>query len=302
MTSDCNHHCPSCTYRFARNSSALSMQQVESLLEQARGLGILAVVFTGGGEPLLNQHTVEAIAIGKRLGMEVGLITNGSRIRASDASVIARDCTWCRVSLDASEAKDFGKAHGTRRFEWEVVVAGIQDLVSARRSEGAKLTVGLGYLVDDKTVAGVPAAIELAAAWSVDYLQLRPFRGATFDISRWIGEYRAAAGDTGVEVFCSEGRCQSMDRPRAYQRCRAPQFNVVVGSDFKVYACCEMKYRGEAVLGDLSQATLADVWGGTLRAAKDGNIYPSCPHPCRHNANNILLHDIEAETIHKNFI
>jgi hypothetical protein len=115
-------------------------------------------------------------------------------------------------------------------------------------------------------------------------------------------ELRATAVGRKVKVLYSAGRYKAMDAPRRYAECRAPEFNLVVGADYKVYACCETKYRSDATLGDLALTSLADILAGIERRSKIGRIYACCPHPCRHDASNALLAEILAGTIHKNFV
>jgi len=84
--------------------------------------------------------------------------------------------------------------------------------------------------------------------------------------------------------------------------CRAPDFNLVVGADYKLYACCETKYRPEAALGDLAESSLAEILGGASRRSKLGTIYTFCPLPCRHDASNVFLAEIQTPAVHKNFV
>jgi hypothetical protein len=272
------------------------------LLDQAREQGVLAVVFTGGGEPLRNENTVAAIDAAKALSMDVGLITNGSLITASSARTIVRNCDWCRISLDAAGPTGYARAHGVAKQEWEAVLSGVHQLVSQRNTCAAGITIGLGYLVDEVTVGGVQELIGLAGRLGVDYVQLRPFRGTPFDVRPMMTALRAAAGGSGVRVLCSAGRYEAMAAPRRYAECWAPDFSLAVGADYKLYACCETKYRPEAALGDLARASLAGVLRGAVRQAKAGIIYEFCPHPCRHDASNTLLARILMPAIHKNFV
>ena len=78
ITDQCNEQCIHC---YASSSPAcsdfLSLDEIKSILEQARGLGTPFVQFTGG-DPLIHHHLVEAVAYADALGFEgIEIYTNG---------------------------------------------------------------------------------------------------------------------------------------------------------------------------------------------------------------------------------
>lgn len=302
MTSECNHHCPDCTCRHYRLGSFLTLEKAESALTQAIGLSVKAAVFTGGGEPLLNPHTPRAMEFAKRKGLSVGLITNGSLVTLETARSIVDSCVWCRVSVDAADEFFFRRTHGIGREGWQEVLGGIALLVEERQRAKSRITIGMGYLVNEDTIIGVNAAIRMASQLGVDYIQLRPFRDTDFDITPMMNDILMSGRAQQIKVYFSESRYSSFSKPREYSRCRAPNFNIVIGADNKVYTCCETKYRSETTVGDLDQMSLREIWYSESREKMDGVIYSFCPHPCRHNTNNRLLWDLEQRVIHEDFI
>ena len=302
MTNSCDHKCPSCVYSFARNADKLNLSETISLLYQAKELGVLAVVITGGGEPLINPVTPEVIQSSKRIGMEVGLITHGGQITKSIAQIIALNCTWCRISLDAATPFMYRQTHDVNEKAWRNTITGIENLVSAKLTLASDVTIGVGYLVNEKTIREAISAVELSGQLGVDYIQFRPFRETRFDIRPLMPEIKKQSTIANLKVLCSEGRYNSIDKPRSYLKCKAPNFAIVAGADQKVYVCCDTKYRDKTRLGDLKTQTLAEIWYGEIRKSQNGQIYQCCPQPCRHNANNQILANVESVCLHKNFI
>mgnify|MGYP000073552493 CR=1 FL=1 len=117
-TNVCNFNCVWCNAEFIRKKRKCSLSE-KALLELADFLprwgegspdwrpGVQAVCVAGGGEPLLNPATAGFIDKVTSNGIEVGLVTNGSRI--DDYIDSLSQCTWVGVSIDAGTAKTFNK-------------------------------------------------------------------------------------------------------------------------------------------------------------------------------------------------
>ena len=72
--------------------------------------GVKAVCVAGGGESLLNPATPVFIDRLTRNGIEIGVVTNGTRINTCIDAL--SQCTWVGVSVDAGSAKTFNKLKG----------------------------------------------------------------------------------------------------------------------------------------------------------------------------------------------
>lgn len=72
--------------------------------------GVKAVCVAGGGEPLLNPATPDFIDRLVHNNIEVGVVTNGTRINTCIDSL--SQCTWVGVSVDAGSSKTFNKLKG----------------------------------------------------------------------------------------------------------------------------------------------------------------------------------------------
>ena len=105
LSNVCNFSCPHCLFRINHDRSGqafMPLDLAQSLLEEAKGKGVRACEFSGGGEPLAYPEFVQIVEYAAALGFQIGIITNGSLLtRPGMAEAIARHCAWLRVSLDA---------------------------------------------------------------------------------------------------------------------------------------------------------------------------------------------------------
>ena len=114
-TNKCNANCSYCSEAKWDRSLELHYNVIYRLLDCFRTLGTRAVSISGGGEPTVHPHFVKIIECAYRIGMEVGLTTNGllPELLAEAAPFIQ----WARMSVtdsvgdyDVKHIMDFCKA------------------------------------------------------------------------------------------------------------------------------------------------------------------------------------------------
>lgn len=133
LTYHCPLHCPYCSNpaKFPGASSELSTEDWKRVLREARALGVLHVLFSGG-EPLQRPDLEELVGEAARLGLYSNLITSAlgfSRMRAEKLKAAGLDSV--QISFQAIEA---GLADG---------IAGTK--AHQHKLEAAKLARELGF-------------------------------------------------------------------------------------------------------------------------------------------------------------
>jgi len=175
MTNACGHRCPGCFgFHPERDRAAMSIAEAESVIRQARDLGVRGLTFTGGGEPLMNPATLDAVRYAAESGLDVGFITNGQRLDAGAADVLLESCVWIRVSLDAASPEVFRRTHGMGSAEFERALENTRALARRKRETGSRTTVGIGLLTSPETKQDIRAFAALGRELGVDYAQYRP--------------------------------------------------------------------------------------------------------------------------------
>ena len=81
LTTACNFSCPHCVDSEITNTGGyLDMEMVKESLETLKSHGLLSVILLGGGEPTLYKTFDEIVRHIKSLGLQLGIVTNGSRL------------------------------------------------------------------------------------------------------------------------------------------------------------------------------------------------------------------------------
>lgn len=129
VTYRCQCHCVHCCTNVPnrRVSSELETWQVESIIDQAKKLGIVRVSFFGG-EPLLRSDIVELVRYAHSAGMLTRINTNGWRLnRELVSSLKAAGLSLCDVSIDDPDPETHDRLRGLPGL-YGRVIAGIKVL------------------------------------------------------------------------------------------------------------------------------------------------------------------------------
>jgi MoaA/NifB/PqqE/SkfB family radical SAM enzyme len=146
LTERCNYSCLHCSVgrpagETASKERELGTSETMALLEDAAGLGCLAVRLTGG-EPLLREDFPELYFFARKLGLRVLVFTNASLITPSLADLFA--CVPPREPIEIS-------VYGASRETHEAVTRAPGSFAAARR--------GLGLLAERRVPFFIKGAL-----------------------------------------------------------------------------------------------------------------------------------------------
>jgi len=305
MTNRCDSRCPKCSGWFGNSKKdSLTKQQAQSIIEQLVDLEVRGLIFTGGGEPLLNPYTIEMVEYAKRKGLDVGFITNGLNFNKESIETIVRNCVWCRVSLDAGTPEMYKQTHGLGKDEFNRVVQNVRRLVNFKQKSGSNCTIGVGYLTGKHTLEGMLDFIKLSQQLGVDYAQFRPFHYDMTPVDEELEECKKFE-TKNFKVLHSKHKYEhfkdSVIRP--YGKCFGVHFASVIGADCRMYLCCHMRGIEKYCLGDLNKQSLKEIWSSERKKQVFNSIdYKDCVPFCRADTFNRILWNIVKPKIHKNFL
>ncbi len=328
LTNLCNHACPGCTFSYLVNVSkdSIPLDVAERIIDQLAAIGVKAVTFSGGGEPLVyGQEKVVALMERCRAGgMQAALITNGSLL--TDERFLDL-CEWVRVSLDGYDAASFARFHGRNDREFAKVLERVRAFCAAKARRGSGATIGAGFLTDAGSLARGDfwrMAQLCASIDGLDYVQFRPLvvnmvadptlagGGAAIeqsDLAEMVAAYRVATkvfARPEFKVLLSTGKYEALAQPgfgRTYDRCLAHFLEATISADCRVYLCCHTQGQDRFCLGDLRESSFAEIWHSERAREVYASFDPrnTCPPACRLHLQNVALQSV-ATSVHPNFI
>ena len=125
-TNVCSHHCRYCAYRAPdlqlgesmRARDTIPREKMMEIIEDVIAMGVRAVTFSGGGEPLGYPHLLEAVNRLAESPVRFAALTNGAALEGPLAEVFAKYGAWVRVSMDGWDAESYANYRriGTEEF------------------------------------------------------------------------------------------------------------------------------------------------------------------------------------------
>lgn len=317
----CNHGCSWCHYahthtkgplagKVAKPAGAISggdlmdWDLAKSILKQLAVAGVKSVTFSGGGEPTLHRQFDEIAEYAYAVGLELGLYTHGGNVDEERADLIKELFTWAYVSLDECTADAFKASKGVNRFE--AVLGGIRRLVAAK----GKAKVGVGFLLHAGNFHQVPAMVALGRELGVDYVQFRPTiryeqdaPGELAEDTSWvswaIGHLNAVKDDPLVIADLDRFAMYQGWQGHGYGTCYGAALQTAITPNGMMWRCTNKVEHPDALLGDLSQESFADIWA---RAGGPCVVDSTCRVMCKQHLANLQLTPMMAEQVHANFI
>jgi len=312
----CNHSCSWCYFVDSRqvNKKNLEKKVLFKLIADLAKGKTKSITFTGGGEPLVNPVTPEAIMRAYSLGMRVGLVTNGGLLNRGKNKIIVSCCDFVRVSLDAVDEESHNKLHNPRNSgvdNFENILTNLRMMVSLRKQLKKNITIGVGFLIHKENYKKLPRLAKRLKEIGIDYLQIRPIvmpqDNSLTRLWATASKYIQKAlnfSDNKFYVFPIDYRYHEMiSKERSYKCCNIHNLLGIVGADGNVYLCSLFRGDSRFSFGNLYSQSFRDLWMGAKRKKLIRSLdITKCP-PCRYNRyNEILYYMLSKDKPHADFL
>ena len=114
-----------------------AMEVADDLVE----MGVKAVTFSGGGEPLIYRPLPDIVERLARGGVKVASLTNGAALKGRMADAFATHATWVRISIDGWDGPSYAKARHVPEDEFDRVIGNMRDFAA----RGSDCVLGVTY-------------------------------------------------------------------------------------------------------------------------------------------------------------
>lgn len=292
LTNKCNLNCIYCSDKKLRqregNSAELTVENLKALFFELKRGGTKGVVIEGGGEPTLHKDFEKIIYIAKKIGLSVGLITNGTSDINSD---LLAEFQWIRVSLDASNREEYIKIKGVDKFE--------EVLSNVEKYKAVCPVVGVGYVVTKDNINDLNSITVRLRDIGVNYIQFRPVVDCEeLVLYDYNFEYLERLSSEGFTVDISGFKNNSYNGNGGVACC-ASSLTSVISGDGNVYICGRLNiYSWLKPIGNIKHESFDNIWNGEERKKQIGMISDAefcqkyCPQ-CRISKFNLFFEKIK---------
>ncbi len=185
LTTACNYACTHCIdWDILNTRHKYKEAELRDSMKLMADRGMRSVILIGGGEPTLYPRFAEFVGFLKELGLQVSIVSNGSRCdRLANAVVHLDQRDWIRLSLDSGSNELFVKMHNpvNKTLNLDAICEGAADIKRANPC----VPVGFSYIIvwsgasrDDEEISEniheIVQATERAKRYGFDYISLKP--------------------------------------------------------------------------------------------------------------------------------
>jgi MoaA/NifB/PqqE/SkfB family radical SAM enzyme len=283
-----------------REEDVIYTKKMFEILEDLSSIGVKAVTFSGGGEPLMHKDIVQIMQKTLDLSLDLSIITNGQNLAKERASVL-RSAKWVRVSMDYSNGEQMKRFRNVPEKSFDSVMKNIGDF-SAIKSNDCDLAVN--YIVHKNNFLGLYDFTKKLKDLGVENVRFSPMYVENFY------DYHSAIAsqvDAELDKIASliDGRFSvnttynitpgtSHSKIRSYERCYIMQTVPVIGADLRVYACHNKAYDHSGLIGSIKDTSFKALWfsDATKELMHTFNAKHKCMHECSNDRKNILINSV----------
>jgi len=269
LTNRCNENCFWCITENGRdnvNGKEIDLESLKKFLTDFKAMGGKAVTFCGQGEPTRYPHFIEAAEHAHKLGLQLGLMTNGVFSRRL-IPIIGNLFEWTRFSVDSLDREKYK--------EWKeldgvpTILRNVELLRDYPVRLGVNCNVGMNITVDH--------ARELIE-WSerercITYVQFRPILPRYYKkdevkqlnepVWDFLNDYR-----TYPKVVLSDDKRQDIMEGKElfnFRSCEGHYFEPIVDAFGDVKVCTYHPNNPKLSFGNINEDDFQTIWTSQKR-------------------------------------
>ena len=326
LSKGCNIKCHYCFGTVQGNQykkgvdSYFPKEHLFSYLKEAGEAGVRSIALIGEAEPLLNPHIYDAIVIGKKSGLDLGLGTNGILFdTGSNGEKALERLTWIRFNISAASNESYQKLHASKDFD--LFIEKVNYCVKKKIQNKFPITIGFQMVLTPDDVDEVIPLAKLGKELGIDYLEIKhcgDTKNNALGIYNILDTYdkfidvlkEAEKESTASYRVVVKWKGIREKGKREYTVCYGAPFLIYTSGDGKVYPCgMFFSYREEEFrMGDLTKQSFKEIlesekyWKVVDKVSNDVDTQQECYANCKTNAINKFLWQIKDRPEHVNFV
>jgi MoaA/NifB/PqqE/SkfB family radical SAM enzyme len=307
----CNHDCWYCCYRVnglvlgenMDEADAIPEQKMFEIVDDVIDMGVQAITFSGGGEPLIYRPLPRVVERLAKSGVKVATLTNGVNLTNNMADAFAEYGTWVRISTDGWDDASYAKARNIKDGEFTRVIRNIREF-TARDTD---CVLGISFVISRDNHQHIYDVCSMMHDAGAHHIKL--YGVVTGNDAKTNNSYHSEI-DTEVRAqieraktltgngFSIVDQFHRMEErfDKSYDRCPFLQFLTVIGADCQVYSCQDKAYTKSGVLGSIKDRSFKEFWFSEDNHRRLNEINPSvdCKHHCVAHQKNLVINEFLA--------
>jgi len=302
----CCHDCFFCVYNKENSNmhdnmdraDMLSKDKLFEILDNFKEMGVKALTYSGGGEPLMHPNIVEVLNKTKENGIDLSILTNGQLLSGQRANAL-KDARWVRVSMDYCTPEQFVASRGSNAKMFDVIIENLKKFASIKNPD---CDLSVNFIITRENYENIIEAAKLlkdakvdnvrfSPVWLIDYIDYH--KPLIEEVKSRLAFARGLFESENFKIYDSYNITPEVVN-RKYSKCFIMQIIPVIGADYNVYTCHNKSYTNEACMGSIKHQSFKDLWFSeqTKSFFESFNPQENCRCQCANDKKNIFIHDL----------
>lgn len=307
-TNTCPHNCFYCIYNYefsgihpeSKRTDMIPKEKMFEVLDDLNEMGVKAVTYSGGGEPLNYPWINEVLKKTLEYKIDLSVITNGQLLN-NETSDILRQAKWIRISLDYPDMDTFSKIRGVPKKLFNQIKENIKHFNQIKKSS---CSLGVNCVVNEHNYNKILDIVKLCEELGVDNFRVAPVWRKGYEEyhkkikNEAIKQIKKARQNTkgNMEIGSTYERYfngTSGNDVRPYSKCYYMQIVPVIAANQNVYACHNSAYDPEAKVGSIKNKSFKEMWFSNQTKEFFNKFDPQkiCRHECSNDEKNKILNE-----------
>ena len=321
LTNGCNHRCSFCQWGsyLESNRATLKSKIVLKTLPELINYGTKAITWTGGGEPTVHKDFFKLLDVAYKLGLDNGLLTNGSLLKEEFDKQLLKQLVFLRISMAGGNREAYKKVQG--RDDFDKVINNLKRIGELKKKLKSKTTLGVAFLANRENADSLEDFVETLINSNCDYLQVRRDNYIKKNEKKWWNDNIGKKCEKLVKYTRPKGMDILTEGYVAFQKfvkypkkCFAHNFVMAINAEGYVTFCKNTKDNPKFYIGNLNKESFKEIWvNSKINKKLEKNIKPSnCATYCKNMQINKAVEDLINEKVsldkfknqkidHKNF-
>lgn len=323
-TNRCNQHCYYCFYdnqnskdnnvysdRYVDRTQEIPWNKMQELINDFVDMGVKAVTFSGGGDPLCYPYIIETVQKIKENGIDYALISNGQALSGEKAEVF-KDAKWVRVSIESTNNETYKTIRGVNTYEKVM-----ENVKNFSRIKNKDCALGVNCVVNEYNYKEIYELCRIVKNAGVENIKFSPVNDGLdiVDNNQSIRSCVSEQIESAIKDFSDE-KFSIVDKyttdiqmreeyKKGYKYCWIRELFTIVAADQNVYNCIDKAYIESGKIGSIENQSFKKMWFSdeTTEKFRTYDIVKECNFRCIYDDRNKILNDVLLlDKNHVNFI
>jgi MoaA/NifB/PqqE/SkfB family radical SAM enzyme len=277
-----------------RIADQIPLEKLFEIIDDCGEMGVKAITFSGGGEPLLYKGLMSVLERCADKGISTAILTNGVLLKQALLMVAMDHCSWIRISMDGWDRDSYAAYRKCQPEDFHQLMNNIECAMRMK----SKCVLGVNIIVDDKNCTHLYDMVKMVHKLGVRSIKVSPCIVSNdiainhtlhYKIEPFVNEQIDKIKADGIEIYNSY-HAQLEGFKKSYCWCPYIQILPIIGADLNVYSCHDKAYnKTNGIIGSIRDQSFKKFWYDGKDKFYKIDPRRDCNHHCVTDQTNKML-------------